>query len=205
MQAGSKHAALAIPPNRCHASLMTMPTTHARVDVGMPAPDFALAESGGRRVSLSELRGQPAILAFYPPEWDPSRADQLAHFNWLVRQVPGVDAELLGISMDGIWCELAFAGDDVRVPLLADLDPHGAVAERYGVRGGQALFVVDAAGVIAWRHAGHAGSTPDSGELLSALEALAEPTPEQQAARFAPRDESWVPVAPCAQLPDPQG
>lgn len=181
---------------------MTMPTSRARVDVGMAAPDFVLTEAGGRSVTLSDLRGQPVILAFYPPDWDPSRADQLAHFNWLVRQVPGVSAELLGISMDGMWCQLAFAGDSVRVPLLADLDPHGAVAERYDVRGGQALFVVDAAGTIAWRHAGPAGSAPNAAELLVALEALAAPTPEEQAARFAPRDASWVPLAPCVQPRD---
>jgi len=65
-----------------------------------------------------------------------SRADRLAHFNWLVRQVPGVNAELQGISMDGMWCPAAFAADSY-VPLLADLDPHGAVADRYDVRGGQ--------------------------------------------------------------------
>jgi xanthine dehydrogenase YagT iron-sulfur-binding subunit len=181
---------------------MTMSTSSARVDVGTPAPDFVLTDAGGQRVALGDLRGQPVIIAFYPPDWDPSRAEQLAHFNWLVRQVPGVNAELLGISMDGMWCQLAFADDAVRVPLLADLDPQGAVAELYGVRGGQAMFVVDADGVIAWRHAGPAGVTPNTAELLAALEALATPTPESQAARFAPRDADWVPLAPCAQPRD---
>src|SRR3982751_5127180 len=181
---------------------MMMPATRAQVDVGMPAPDFELSDAAGRRVVLSDLRGQPVILAFYPSDWDPSRADQLAHFNWLVQQVPGVSAELLGISMDGMWCQLAFADDAVRVPLLADLDPNGAVAERYGVRGGQALFVVDASGTIVWRHAGPPGSTPNMAELLAALSALASPTPESQAARFAPRDAEAVPLAPCAQPRD---
>ena len=179
---------------------MTITTSRARVDVGMPAPDFALAESSGRSITLSDLRGQPVILAFYPPDWDPSRADQLAHFNWLVQQVPGVNAELLGISMDGMWCQLAFAGDSVRVPLLADLDPNGAVAERFGVQGEQALFVVNAEGIVAWRHAGPAGMAPNANELLLALEALATPTPEAQAARFAPRDEHFVPAAPCVPV-----
>jgi xanthine dehydrogenase YagT iron-sulfur-binding subunit len=190
---------------------MTMPSTRARVDVGTPAPDFVLAEPGGRRVCLSDLRGQPVILAFYPPEWDPSRADQLAHFNWLVRQVPGVNAELLGISMDGIWCQLAFADESVRVPVLADLDPHGAVAERYDVRGEQALFVVDAEGIVVWRHSGPAGVAPGSSELVAALEALGTSTvvlseakdllvdPETGPSPSAQDDNCFTQLPPCAQ------
>jgi xanthine dehydrogenase YagT iron-sulfur-binding subunit len=173
-------------------------TTRARVDVGTPAPDFVLREASGRSVTLSDLRGQPVILAFYPPDWDPSRADQLAHFNWLVRQVPGVSAELLGISMDGMWCQLAFAADAVRVPLLADLDPNGAVAERYDVRGEQALFVIDADGVIAWRHAGGAGAAPRTDELVGALMALAPAIPEHA---HEPRDDSFAQLAPCLRQP----
>ena len=172
-----------------------MPATRAQVDVGSPAPDFELSDAAGRRVVLSDLRGQPVILAFYPPDWDPSRADQLAHFNWLVRQVPGVSAELLGISMDGMWCQLAFANDSVRVPLLADLDPNGAVAQRYDVHGGQALFVIDANGTIVWRHDGAMGSAPRTDELLDALTALA-PRPDDTAAQAG---ESSFALPPCAR------
>jgi xanthine dehydrogenase YagT iron-sulfur-binding subunit len=177
-----------------------MPATRAQVDVGAPAPDFELSDGTGRRVVLSDLRGQPVILAFYPSDWDPARADQLAHFNWLVRQVPGVSAELLGISMDGMWCQLAFADDAVRVPLLADLDPNGAVAQRYDVHGGQALFVIDADGTIVWRHDGAVGMAPRVDELLGALTALA---PRRVDDAVAPRGESSFELPPCArQTPD---
>jgi xanthine dehydrogenase YagT iron-sulfur-binding subunit len=175
-------------------------SSHARIGAGMSAPDFALSEASGRRITLSDLRGQPVILAFYPPDWDPSRADQLAHFNWLVRQVPGVNAELLGISMDGMWCQLAFADDAMRVPLLADLDPNGAVAERYDVHGGQALFVIDAEGTIVWRHDGAVGMPPRTDELLAALTALAPARREAgTTSLFAPHNELLMPLPPCAR------
>ena len=119
-----------------------MHRTDGRAGVGTLAPDFQLADGRGREVRLSDLRGQTVVLAFYPGAWDPSRADQLAQFNALVAQVPGSTAELLGISREGLWCELAFADDAVRVPMLADLDPHGTVAEQFGVDGEQAIVVV---------------------------------------------------------------
>jgi xanthine dehydrogenase YagT iron-sulfur-binding subunit len=179
---------------------MKMPATRARLDIGMLAPDFELPEATGRRVVLSDLRGQPVILAFYPPDWDPSRTDQLTHFNWLVRQVPGVNAELLGISMDGMWCQLAFADDAVRVPLLADLDPHGAVAERYDVRGGEALFVIDAEGTIVWRHDGAlgGGTAPRADELLGVLTALAPRRPDDAVAPLGAGESSFA-LPPCAR------
>jgi xanthine dehydrogenase YagT iron-sulfur-binding subunit len=174
-------------------------TLSAPLSARTAAPDFDLAERDGRRVRLSDLRGQPVILAFYPDDWDPSRADQLAHFNWLVSQVPGIDAELLGISRDGMWCDLAFADRAVRVPVLADLDPSGAVAASYGVQGGQAMFVVDGEGVIVWSHTGPAGTSPRADELVRALGSLV-PRPDAAAAAIVARDWRADPnldKAPC--------
>jgi xanthine dehydrogenase YagT iron-sulfur-binding subunit len=101
--------------------------------VGSPAPDFTVADANGRSITRDELRGRPAILAFHPPGWDPARTEQFAQFNAMVSRVPGVGAE---------------------VPLLADLDPFGEIAERFGVLSEHAVFVLDAAGVIRWRHVG---------------------------------------------------
>ena len=90
--------------------------------------------------------------------------------------MPGVNAELLGITTDGMWCNLAFSGDEMRVPLLADLDPWGEIAAAYGVSGEHAVFVLDAHGVIRWRHIG-AMNTANTNELVAALTALA-PDPD---------------------------
>jgi xanthine dehydrogenase YagT iron-sulfur-binding subunit len=148
----------------------------ASAGVGKHAPDFELSDAAGRRITLANLLGQPAILAFYPPEWDPARTEQLAHFNAIVSRVPGVKAELLSITTDGLWCNLAFIDDQLRVPLLADLDPFGKVAELFGVRGEHAVFVLDAHGVIRWRHVG-AIDAADTDVLVETLAALA-PDPD---------------------------
>jgi xanthine dehydrogenase YagT iron-sulfur-binding subunit len=173
----------------------------ALLAAGAPAPDFELGGRDDQRIRLSDLRGEPVILAFYPDLWDPSRTDELAHFNWLVSQVPGNRAELLAISRDGMWCDLAFAESEVRVPVLADLAQDDAVALRYGVSGEQAMFVVDAEGKIAWSHRG-AGTSPRTDELVGVLTALAART---DAAAASERDWHGEPVstsAPCARDTD---
>jgi xanthine dehydrogenase YagT iron-sulfur-binding subunit len=150
-----------------------MPATLSAVGVGMRAPDFELTTGGGRVVRLCDLRGTPVILAFYPQAWNPSRADELAQFNALVARVPGVNAELLGITRDGMWADLTFAGDAagdaLRVPMLTDLDPHGSVADQFGVEE-QAVVMIDGDGTVCWRHDGPA---PRADELVAALVALA--------------------------------
>ncbi len=175
-----------------------MLATVSRVDVGMPAPDFVLSDAEGQSRSLSDLRGQPVVLAFLPPGWDPVQAEQLSHFNALVAQVPGVDAELLGISMDGHWCRLDFGGDELRVPVLADRDPSGDVRARYGITEPQAILLVDADGIVRWRHAGAMNATPRAEALVAALTALAPPSPE--VADLSPEAiERNRGVAPCMQ------
>jgi peroxiredoxin len=130
-------------------------------------------------VSLGEFRGRPVILAFYPEDWSPVCSDQLALYQELLPEFSRFNAELLGISVDGIWSHLAFAKDrNLHFPLLADFEPKGAVARTYGVyRAGdgtteRALFVIDAHGVIAWSYVSPVGINPGADGILSALERL---------------------------------
>jgi peroxiredoxin len=48
---------------------------------GTPAPDFTLRSAPDKRLSLSELRGKPVVLAFYPADWSPVCGDQMALYN----------------------------------------------------------------------------------------------------------------------------
>ena len=88
-------------------------------------------------------------------------------------------AELLGISVDSAWCHLAFVDDrKLRFQLLADFEPKGEVAKRYGVyRAGdgtseRALFVLDADGIIRWSYVSPAEINPGADGILTALESL---------------------------------
>src|SRR5712675_1405158 len=122
---------------------------------GVPAPDFSLPTTPDQKVSLSELRGKPVVLVFYPADWSPVCSDQLGLYNELLPEFSEFDAQIIGISVDGIWCHLAFCKErKFHTPLLADFEPKGAVARLYGVydeKSGEAeraLFVIDSAGVI---------------------------------------------------------
>ena len=152
---------------------------HAALPAGGPAPDFTLHSTPDQSVRLSEFRGRPVVLAFYPADWSPVCGDQMALYNEVLPEFPRLGAELLGLSVDGVWCHLAFAKDRaLRFPLLSDFEPKGAVAKAYGVyrdhegTSERALFVIDADGMIAWSHVSPVGINPGADGILAALERL---------------------------------
>ncbi|PYO77589.1 MAG: peroxiredoxin, partial [Gemmatimonadetes bacterium] len=78
---------------------------------GTRAPDFALGSAPPQTVSLTDYRGRPVILAFYPADWSPVCGDQMALYNEVLPEFERYGAQLLGISVDGVWCHAAFAKD----------------------------------------------------------------------------------------------
>jgi peroxiredoxin len=148
---------------------------------GTPAPDFTLPVTPDQRLSLRELRGRPVILAFYPADWSPVCGDQLALYNEVLSEFKSHGAELLGISVDGVWCHEAFTKDrHLHFPLLADFEPKGEVAKTYrAYRSNEgvcerALFVIDKNGVIAWSYRSPVSINPGAEGILEALEKLAK-------------------------------
>ena len=105
------------------------------LQAGTAAPDFTLHTTPDQTVSLTDFRGRPVILMFYPADWSPVCGDQVVLYNELLPEFQRHDeAALLGISVDGVWCHLAFARDrKLKFPLMADFEPKGAVARTYGV------------------------------------------------------------------------
>jgi peroxiredoxin len=158
----------------------TAPGASGLLPPGARAPDFTLKTAPDRTLSLAELRGRPVILAFYPADWSPVCGDQMAVYNEILPEFERFGAELLGISVDGAWCHKEFAERrNLRFPLLADFEPKGAVARRYGAyrapdgTSERALFVIDRAGVIAWSYLSPIDVNPGADGILQALEALA--------------------------------
>ena len=83
---------------------------------------------------MSEFRGAPVILAFYPADWSPVCGDQMTLYNEVLSEFRRFKAELIGISVDGAWCHMAYAqANKLHFPLMSDFEPKGAVAQAYGV------------------------------------------------------------------------
>jgi len=152
---------------------------------GTKAPDFALNSTPDQKVNLSDFRGNPVILAFYPADWSPVCGDQMTLYNEVLPEFRKHHAALCGISVDGVWCHGAFAANRrLHFPLLADFEPKGAVAKTYGAYRAKegvaerALFVIDGDGIIRWSYLSPIGVNPGADGILEALESLsAAPRP----------------------------
>ncbi len=146
---------------------------------GTLAPQFSLPSSPEQTVSLADFRGRPVVLAFYPADWSPVCGDQMALYNEMLSELAKQGAQLLGISVDGVWCHAAFTADrKLGFPLLADFEPKGAVARQYGVYRDadgiteRALFVIDAQGMLRWSFLSPIGVNPGADGIFDALEAI---------------------------------
>ena len=146
---------------------------------GTVAPDFKLRVTPDQWLSLSDLKGRPVIFAFYPADWSPVCGDQMVLYNEILPDFREHGAELLGVSVDGVWCHAAFAKSrNLHFPLLSDFEPKGAVARSYGAYREQegvcerALFVIDANGVIFWSYLSPVAVNPGADGILEALEEL---------------------------------
>ncbi len=154
-------------------------TTDGLLAAGETAPDFTLESEPSKKLSLGSLRGSPVVLVFYPADWSPVCGDQIALYNQVMPTFQDYGAVILGISVDSVWCHRAFAESrNLHFSLLADFEPKGEVARRYGAYDAQkgtckrALFVVDRNGIIAWSYLSPTDINPGADGILDALDAL---------------------------------
>jgi len=150
----------------------------AKVDVGDAAPDFQLPGTEGQSFKLSDHRGKNIVLAFYPGDATTVCTKQFCSYRDNADKLDGLNAEVVGISPQSVdsherWVE----EQELNVPLLADEDL--AVSKSYGVTGWlgplarftelketpggryvqRAIFVIDAEGIIRYRHVSRTGAT----------------------------------------------
>jgi len=152
----------------------------APLSVGTRAPELALLQAPNSVLGLRGFVNHAVILAFYPMDWEPVSREQLTLYQSYADAFDRLSARLLGISVDHVHCHEAFARDaQLRFPLLADFQPRGLVARRYGVYreaqgvSARALFVLDAKHVIRFGKMYPDQLNPRVDDLLTTLETLA--------------------------------
>jgi len=154
------------------------------ISVGAEAPDFSLAGTDGtdegRRVyTLSEFRGAPVVLVFYPADNSPVCTVQLNTYSDDISRFAEAGALVLAISPQSVEQHDAWADEQggFAFPLLAD--EGRAVGAAYGILGPvgfyrRSVFVVDADGIVRYAHRSTAGLTfRPVRELVDAVDALA--------------------------------
>jgi peroxiredoxin len=147
--------------------------------VGKDAPDFTLRDQDGKKVTLSELRGQTIVLVFYPLDFSPGCTDQLNIYQEVIGDFREQRASLYGISVDSAFCHKAFQQHiGIEIPLLADFEPKGAVARSYGMyiesRGHneRGFVVVDSGGKVKhWHKSPSPLEIPGANLIFDALSA----------------------------------
>ncbi|MFI1868143.1 peroxiredoxin [Streptomyces jumonjinensis] len=149
---------------------------------GSPVPDFTLPGGvlvgGGRDgaferrdFTLSERRGVPLVLAFYPGDGTAVCTKQLCSYSSGLETFTECGAEVWGISPQSVDSHEEFArAHGLRMPLLADADR--AVARAFGIAAPgiglrRAVFVIARNGTLHWKHVALLGATFQSKETLA--------------------------------------
>jgi peroxiredoxin len=147
------------------------------ISVGQTAPEFSLKDQSMQEVKLADYRGKKnVVMVFYPLDWSPVCTNEHACMVNDMKKFESLDAQVLGLSVDSAWSHKAYAETmGIRYPLLADFQPRGAVAEKFGVyladKGitGRAIAIINKAGNVAWFKQYDIPVVPDLNEVAQAL------------------------------------
>ena len=149
------------------------------LQIGDHAPDFILPSSPEEEISLYHFKGKLVLLVFYPADWSPVCGYQLALYSEPSAFFEHANLQLLAISVDGKWCHATYREQrNLSFPLLADFEPKGNVARKYGVYNEQsgeserALFLIDKESVINWRFLADPNVIPGLDGIMEAIERL---------------------------------
>jgi peroxiredoxin len=151
------------------------------LEIGSPAPDFALRDQHGQTVRLTDFAGaQNVALVFYPFAFSGICTGELCELRDNPEVFADRNAQLLAVSCDPMYSLRAWAETEkYDFPLLSDFWPHGQTARDYGVFNettGAALrgtFLVDTAGVLRWSIVNPAGQARPLAAYREAVARLA--------------------------------
>jgi peroxiredoxin Q/BCP len=166
-------------------------------DVGDTAPEFRLPgirmTADGRfehdLYSLGDRHGRPVVLAFYPLDQSKVCTEQMCAYQDDFEGFEELGAEVWGISLQGVESHQEFAkANGLTFPLLAD--HRDGVGKAYGVALGgmlrRAIFIIDGAGVIRWKHVAMIGFTYRKAAEIRQQILRLFPAPSGSAFAFAP-------------------
>jgi peroxiredoxin Q/BCP len=153
-------------------------------DEGMKAPDFSLPwadKSGpapdGGEFSLSALKGQVVVLAFYPGDFTPGCTAEMRTFADRYENLFG-GAVVVGISTNDLESHARFA-QSLGLPFRLLSDPSQRVAAKYGAKGSEGsarrvVYVIGKNGKVAWREMQFVATDPKGYDRLQAAIAAAQ-------------------------------
>jgi peroxiredoxin len=152
-------------------------------DVGSIAPDFTLVNQDREPVTLSQLRGRPVVLAFFPAAFSSVCTKELCTFRDGMSGLEKARAQVLGISVDSFFALKAFHDQQgFKFALLSDFNKqvirdYGVFNEdMIGLKGiaKRAVFVLDAHGVVRYREVlEDARNEPDYQKVFDTLASIA--------------------------------
>ncbi|GHE45228.1 peroxiredoxin [Streptosporangium violaceochromogenes] len=149
------------------------------VEVGSPAPDFALKDQHGALVRLSDYRGRKVVLIFYPLAFSRVCHGELSAVRDEFTAAAPDDVQVVTVSVDSVFTHRAWADQEgYTFPLLSDFWPHGEVARAYGVFDAEkgvaarGTFVIDGEGVVRWSAVNPISEARDIGEYRKVLAGL---------------------------------
>ena len=152
------------------------------VDVGSKAPDFTLMNQERQPVRLSEQKGKPVVLAFFPAAFSGVCQKELCTFRDSMSRLNKAHAQVYGISVDTFFALKAFAdAQGLTFPLLSDFNKetirdYGVFNEdMIGLKGiaKRAVFVIDKDGVVRHKEVlDDARNEPNYDSVFASLAAL---------------------------------
>lgn len=153
------------------------------LEIGQQAPDFTLFDSDKKEINLSELKGQPVLLLFFPLAFTSTCTTELCSVRDNIGWYNNLNAKVFGISVDALHTLAKYKEDQqLNFTLLSDFNKdvsrlYESIYEQFGYNmkgvSKRSAFVIDKEGIIQYAEVlENAGEIPDFNKIKIALEKI---------------------------------